>query len=86
MSIKEFFFGFKEETRAQHPHLFINTNIDRRKCSRVVPMQVLSLGMGRTGTASIRAALIQLGYPTSHGADFHSNTLDGRFTMTNWPD
>ena len=26
------------------------TAIDRRKCRRVVPMKVLVLGMGRTGT------------------------------------
>lgn len=28
-----------------------NLNIDRRKCKRTVPMQVLSLGLSRTGTA-----------------------------------
>jgi hypothetical protein len=26
-------------------------NIDRRKCQRTVPMQVLNLGVSRTGTA-----------------------------------
>lgn len=32
--------------------IFTNdTNIDRRKCDRTVPMKVLSLGVGRTGTA-----------------------------------
>lgn len=28
-----------------------DTDIDRRKCRRVVPMKVLILGLGRTGTA-----------------------------------
>lgn len=37
--------------REKHPELFIpDSNIDRRTCKRVVPMQVLSLGMSRTGT------------------------------------
>ncbi|KAF4823531.1 hypothetical protein CGCTS75_v010318 [Colletotrichum tropicale] len=39
-----------------------DTDIDRRKLTRVVPMKVLCLGLGRTGTASLRAALKQLGY------------------------
>ena len=38
------------------------TDIDRRKCKRTVPMKVLALGLGRTGTASLRAALKELGY------------------------
>lgn len=38
------------------------TNIDRRQCKRVVPMQVLVLGQSRTGTTSIRGALYELGY------------------------
>lgn len=28
-----------------------DTDIDRRKCVRTVPMRVLALGLGRTGTA-----------------------------------
>lgn len=28
-----------------------DTDIDRRQCERVVPMRVLALGLGRTGTA-----------------------------------
>jgi hypothetical protein len=80
MSLKEFFFGFSDETRAAFPNLFINHNIDRHQCRRVVPMEVLSLGMGRTGTTSMAAAFALLGFPTSHGgADMHSNPLDGRF-------
>ncbi|RYP90043.1 hypothetical protein DL770_003823 [Monosporascus sp. CRB-9-2] len=39
-----------------------DTDIDRRKCKRTVPMKVLILGLGRTGTASMRAAMQQLGY------------------------
>ncbi|KAJ5965798.1 hypothetical protein N7481_012512 [Penicillium waksmanii] len=43
--------------------IFTNdTNIVRRKCHRTVPMKVLALGVGRTGTASLRKALEQLGY------------------------
>ena len=38
------------------------TDIDRRKCTRTVPMKVLALGLGRTGTASLRAALQELGF------------------------
>lgn len=35
-----------------HPYFFRpDQDIDRRQCKRVVPMQVLSLGMSRTGTA-----------------------------------
>ncbi|OIW25318.1 hypothetical protein CONLIGDRAFT_673427 [Coniochaeta ligniaria NRRL 30616] len=39
-----------------------DNDIDRRQCKRTVPMKVLLLGLGRTGTASIRAAMQQLGY------------------------
>ncbi|KYG41694.1 hypothetical protein M433DRAFT_75346 [Acidomyces richmondensis BFW] len=34
----------------------------RRKCHRVRPMEVLVLGLERTGTLSMRAALFELGY------------------------
>lgn len=73
MSIWEFFFGFSAETKVKFPHLFVNHNIDRRQCRRVVPMEVLNLGMSRTGTASMQKALTILGYPTSHGFDMHEN-------------
>lgn len=34
-----------------HPYFFkSDRDIDRRQCKRVIPMQVLSLGMPRTGT------------------------------------
>jgi hypothetical protein len=36
---------------------------------RKVPMQVLSIGMGRTGTASMAEALKLLGYHTYHGLE-----------------
>ncbi|KAI4598224.1 hypothetical protein KJ359_003108 [Pestalotiopsis sp. 9143b] len=39
-----------------------DTDIDKRQCKRTVPMKVLILGLGRTGTASMRAAMKQLGY------------------------
>lgn len=39
-----------------------DTDIDRRKCHRTVPMKVLALGLGRTGTASLRTALKELGF------------------------
>jgi len=39
-----------------------DTDINRRACTRKVPMKVLILGLGRTGTASMRAAMKELGY------------------------
>ena len=37
--------------REKHPELFMpETNIDRRQCQRVVPMEVMNLGFPRTGT------------------------------------
>ena len=38
------------------------TDIDRRKCKRTVPMRLIALGLGRTGTTSLRIALKELGY------------------------
>ncbi|KAI9928233.1 hypothetical protein MW887_002266 [Aspergillus wentii] len=44
------------------------TAIDRRQCQREVPMEVLCLGLCRTGTDSLRQALRLLGYSeTYHG-------------------
>ncbi|RAL12371.1 sulfotransferase family protein [Aspergillus homomorphus CBS 101889] len=40
----------------------IATDINRRKCRRSVPMEVLALGMSRTGTDSLKQALLILGY------------------------
>jgi hypothetical protein len=76
MSLSELFFGFTPATRAKHPECFGEANIDRRKCTRVVPMQVLSLGFARTGTASMHAALTILGYPAYHGFMMYSNISD----------
>jgi hypothetical protein len=81
MSLGEFIFGFSDDTKARHPHLFTRLNIDRRKCQRVVPMKVLCLSMGRTGTASMKGALEQLGCPTSHGFDLHENVSDADLWM-----
>ena len=37
----------------KHPELFTpQTNIDRRQCERVLPMEVMNLGFPRTGTMS----------------------------------
>lgn len=38
--------------RERFPAYFVEQNIDRRKCERVVPMKVLVIGMLRTGTLS----------------------------------
>lgn len=42
--------------------LLYQTDIDRRHCTRTVPLRVLCLGLSRTGTVSLRQALVQLGY------------------------
>lgn len=81
MSLYELFFGFSDQTKARHPHVFKDLDIDRRKCHRVVPMKVLCLSMGRTGTASMKVALEILGYPTSHGFDMHENPNDADLWM-----
>ena len=37
--------------KAKHPELFMpQTDIDRRQCERVVPIEVMNLGFPRTGT------------------------------------
>lgn len=38
------------------PELFVNTNIDRRTCRRVVPLKVIVVGMPRTGTQCMYSA------------------------------
>lgn len=45
----------KEE---RFPELFVNTNIDRRICRRVVPLKVIVVGMPRTGTQCMYNAQI----------------------------
>lgn len=54
------------------------TYIDRTKCSRDRPMEVLCLGPGRTGTDSMRVALKTLGFDDCyHGyACVHENPPD----------
>lgn len=43
--------------------MFTNdTDINRKDCRRTQPMRILALGLGRTGTASLRAALKELGF------------------------
>lgn len=54
------------------------TRIDRRKCHRDRPLEVLALGPGRTGTDSIRVALKTLGFDDCyHGYScLHENPPD----------
>ena len=40
----------KKTLKDKYPEIYNQTNIDRRGNERVVPMEILSLGMGRTGT------------------------------------
>jgi len=69
--------------RERHPELFQkDLNIDRRTCKRVVPMQVLALGMSRTGTASMQMALQILGYnETYHGFALLANFRDAEMWL-----
>ena len=76
MSLSELFFGFKPETIARHPECFTNGKVDPRSRTRTTPMQVLCVGMSRTGTASMHAALTQLGYDTYHGFRAFANIRD----------
>lgn len=51
--------------------------IDRHKCTREVPLEVLSLGYSRTGTMSMHKALEILGYPSPyHFSTFYDNIQD----------
>ncbi|RDW92234.1 hypothetical protein BP5796_01628 [Coleophoma crateriformis] len=43
-----------------------DTCINRRELKRTVPMKVLILGLGRTGTSSLREAMRQLGYEDTY--------------------
>lgn len=54
------------------------TYIDRTQCKREVPMRVLCLGPGRTGTDSMRVALEMLGFASCyHGySGVHENPPD----------
>lgn len=54
-----------------------DANINRRGAKRVVPMKVLSLGLPRTGTISMREAYSILGYENPyHYANIFANVQD----------
>ena len=54
-----------------------DVGIDRRKCERIVPMEVLSLGFPCTGTLDMQAALSTLGYANPyHAASLFENSND----------
>ncbi|KAK6432552.1 hypothetical protein LTR95_011273 [Oleoguttula sp. CCFEE 5521] len=65
-----------KSVRERRPDWFVFTDIDRRGASRVVPIEVLSLGFARTGTASMQMALTMLGYPTYHTSRIVTNPPD----------
>jgi len=50
-------------------------DIDRKQCRRVVPMKVLALGCGRTGTKSLKRALQILGYEDT----YHMANCSGKY-------
>ncbi|KAG9758079.1 hypothetical protein KCU73_g4083, partial [Aureobasidium melanogenum] len=62
--------------KEKYPEIYAQTNIDRTGRERVVPMEVLSLGLGRTGTMSMKAAYEILGYPTYHYVSMMENPPD----------
>ena len=52
-------------------------NIDRRKQTRTVPLEVLCLGYSRTGTLTMHTALNILGYPNPyHFSSIYDNVRD----------
>lgn len=59
-----------------------DTDIDRRQCKRVVPMRVLALGLGRTGTAckSTNSGIRDL--PTNKSTALRSALQELGFTDT----
>ncbi|KAK4503467.1 hypothetical protein PRZ48_004382 [Zasmidium cellare] len=74
MSLRELFFGFDPATIAKHPECFQEINdVVASGGKRTVPMEVLSLSLSRTGTASMQAALSILGYKTYHGFQAMAN-------------
>ena len=53
----------------KHPELYVpEQNIDRRTCVRVVPMEVLNMGMSRTGTRCM------MHHGISYGRDGFANS------------
>ncbi|KAL9128332.1 MAG: hypothetical protein Q9217_002961 [Psora testacea] len=79
----------KGTPQERFPELFYQTEVDRRFKPRTVEMEVLVLGMMRTGTMSIRSALLELGFKGVYhmfeavgnppDADFWTNVLDYKF-------
>ena len=71
--------AFPNETLKAPP----TTSIDRRGAERVVPLKVLCLGCSRTGTATLRNALLRLGYVDAyHGFSVTmENPLDGKLWL-----
>ncbi|KAK4504761.1 hypothetical protein PRZ48_002723 [Zasmidium cellare] len=57
------------------------TWIDKRGMQRKVPMRLLCFGLSRTGTASLRMALWELGYNPHHGFAVFENPPDA--TLSN---
>ena len=51
-------------------------SIDRRKCQRVVPMKVLVLGLGRTGTTCMQANLIRSVFLSRPKSRFQHSPLE----------
>ncbi|KAL8672265.1 MAG: hypothetical protein Q9168_003266 [Polycauliona sp. 1 TL-2023] len=59
-----------------------STDNDRRQGKRIVPMRCLMLGLGRTGTNSIRQALKQLGFEeTYHMQNAFNSPKDNELWM-----
>ncbi|KXH47567.1 hypothetical protein CNYM01_11912 [Colletotrichum nymphaeae SA-01] len=72
-----------QSEKEKHPELFKpDLNIDRRQCKRVVPLEVLALGMSKTGTSSMQRALMILGYnDVYHGFAMVSNICEVEMWM-----
>ncbi|THY04026.1 hypothetical protein D6D03_03926 [Aureobasidium pullulans] len=62
--------------KERYPEIYAQKDIDRRGYKRVVPMEILSLSLGRTGTMSMKAAYEVLGYPTYHWVSMMENPKD----------
>ena len=61
----------------RYPLLYApDQRINRHQCTRKVPMQVLALGFGRTGTLSMRMALEKLGTPCYHFQNLYTSIQD----------
>jgi hypothetical protein len=52
----------RKSLKEKYPEIYAQTNINRKDCVRKVPMEILSLGMGRTGTMCKFFALSFLAY------------------------